>query len=184
MNRRGKILKGRSATSATPPEEVSSLVRFRHSLYILGGAALLVFLVEPLFVPDPTPFLTRLTAESRSTLYEQIIPVSGSLLGFYIAAVAILAQLDHGREIVADLKRGESFSLLIINMLVTILLLFILTGLGVVGAVQAPGKVFIAISRMGPHQHAGRARSKRALLCGCYVQGCCLWRDRESQGPL
>ncbi len=118
---------------------------FRHAFYILGGAALFVFLLEPLLIPDPTPFLLRLSDESRSTLYEQIIPVSGSMLGFYIAAVAILAQLDHGRKIVLDLKRGESFGLLIANMLITILLLFVLTVLGVLGAVQAPGHVFMEI---------------------------------------
>jgi hypothetical protein len=135
----------RSATSTTQREAPSPIVQFRHAFYILGGAALLVFLVEPFLVPDPTPFLVRLTAESLSTLYEQIIPVSGSLLGFYIAAVAILAQLDHGRKIVSELKRGKSFGLLIANMLITILLLFVLTALGVVGAVEAPGRVFIAI---------------------------------------
>lgn len=120
-------------------------MRFRHALYILGGAALLVFIVEPLLICDPTPLLARLTDESRNTLYEQIIPVSGSLLGFYIAAVAILAQLDHDRQIVKELKRGESFSLLIANMLVAILLLFVLTILGVVGAVLAPGRLFMVI---------------------------------------
>lgn len=89
--------------------------------------------------------LLRLTQESRATLYEQIIPVSGSLLGFYVAAVAILAQLDPERTIVRELKRGESFSLLIANMLITILLLFMLTLSGVTGAVVSPGSTFVAI---------------------------------------
>jgi len=43
---------------------------------------------------------------------------------------------------VEELKRGESFSLLIANMLAAILVLFLLTFLGVAGSVLDPGGIF------------------------------------------
>jgi hypothetical protein len=119
-------------------------LRFRHAAIILAAAAAVVFLIEPLAFSGPTPLIGRLADETRVGLYEQIVPVAASLLGFYIAAVAILAGLDSRREIVAQLKRGEAFALLIANMLVAILLLFILTLSGLLGATLDPGGIFQA----------------------------------------
>jgi hypothetical protein len=104
-----------------------------------------VFVLEPALFTGETPLVAHLTDADRVNFYEQIIPVSGSLLGFYVAAVAILAQLDPKRKIVQELKRGESFSLLVANMLTAILLLFILTCLGVAGSVINDGCAFEAI---------------------------------------
>jgi hypothetical protein len=120
-------------------------LKFRHAAIILGAAAIIVFLVEPLAFSGPTPLIGRVSSESRTGLYEQIVPVAASLLGFFIAAVAILAGLDSKREIVAELKRGEAFALLIANMLVAILLLFVLTFSGLAGSSLDPGCVFRAI---------------------------------------
>jgi hypothetical protein len=114
---------------------ISYVVRFRHALLLLALAGLAVFALEPLLISGRTPLLARLSDEDRSSFYGLVIPVSASLLGFYIAAVAILAQLDPSRAIVDELKRGESFSLLIANMLFAILLLFALTFVGIAGSV-------------------------------------------------
>jgi hypothetical protein len=111
-------------------------VRFRHAFLLVGLAALMVFILEPALIAGRTPLLGRLSDEDRSAFYGLVIPVSASLLGFYIAAVAILAQLDPSRKIVDELKRGESFSLLIANMLFAILLLFALTFVGIAGSVM------------------------------------------------
>jgi hypothetical protein len=104
----------------------------------------LVFAVEPIAFSGTTPLIARLDDASRASLYEQLVPVSASLLGFYITAVAILTALDTRREIVEELKRGEAFKLLIVNMLGAILLLFVLTIIGVVGSVLDPGCRFQA----------------------------------------
>lgn len=114
---------------------ISYLVRFRHALFLLALAAVAVFVLEPQIISGRTPLIARLSDEDRSSFYGLVIPVSASLLGFYIAAVAILAQLDPNRKIVEELKRGESFSLLISNMLFAILLLFALTFVGIAGTV-------------------------------------------------
>ena len=116
-------------------EAARYLVRFRHALFLLAIAAVAVFALEPVLISGVTPLLERLSENDRSTFYGRVIPVSASLLGFYIAAVAILAQLDPARQIVDELKRGESFSLLIANMLFAILLLFALTFVGLAGSV-------------------------------------------------
>jgi hypothetical protein len=120
------------------------LRRFRHAALLLAAAAVIVLLIEPAVLTGSTPLISRLSTDGRVALYEQIVPVSASLLGFYVAAVAILAGLDSRREIVAQLKRGEAFALLIANMLMAILLLFVLTFLGLSGATLDPGKVFQA----------------------------------------
>lgn len=107
---------------------------------------MLVFLAEPFAFSGITPLVDRLSPESRTDLYGQIVPVSASLLGFYIAAVAILASLDARRQIVQELKTGkEAFRLLIINMLAAIAFLLALTLLGVAGSVLDPGSPFSAI---------------------------------------
>ncbi len=126
-------------------EAVERILRFRHAAIIVAAAAVVVFLIEPVTFSGPTPLIGRLSGESRIGFYEQIVPVAASLLGFYIAAVAILAGLDSRREIVAQLKRGEAFALLIANMLVAILFLFVLTFSGLAGSSLDPGKTFQAI---------------------------------------
>lgn len=110
-------------------------MKFRHAFFLLAVAAVVVFALEPLLLSGVTPLLQRLSEQDRASFYELIIPISASLLGFYVAAVAILAQLDPTRKIVDELKRGESFSLLIANMLFAILLLFALTFVGIAGSV-------------------------------------------------
>lgn|GEM_PF-3647827 len=138
-------MRKKSVRSETRLGVAERVLPFRHAAIILAAAVAIVFLVEPLVFDGSTPLLGRLADESRVGLYEQVVPVAASLLGFYIAAVAILAGLDSRREIVAQLKRGEAFALLIANMLVAILLLFVLTFLGLVGASLDPGKVFQVI---------------------------------------
>lgn len=117
---------------------------FRHIGGLLAAAAVLVFLIEPVAFAGTTPLIARLEEESRASLYEQLVPVSASLLGFYVAAVAILTALDSRQTIVEELKRGEAFKLLIVNMLGAILLLFVLTVVGVIGSVLDPGDGFQA----------------------------------------
>lgn len=123
----------------------SYAVRFRHALFLLALAAFVVFILEPIAISGPTPLMGRLGDEDRSSFYELVIPVSASLLGFYIAAVAILAQLDPNRKIVEELKRGESFSLLIANMLFAILMLFALTFVGIAGSVLDGRRAMMAV---------------------------------------
>ncbi|HEX5983578.1 MAG TPA: hypothetical protein VFY69_05160 [Solirubrobacterales bacterium] len=118
-------------------------MRFRHALFLLALAALVVLVLEPILIGGVTPLLQRLSEADRSSFYELVIPVSASLLGFYIAAVAILAQLDPTRKIVDELKRGESFSLLIANMLFAILLLFALTFVGIAGSVVSDSQALM-----------------------------------------
>lgn len=111
----------------------------RHALIICVVAAVLV-VAEPLIFSGSTPLISGLAQADQVTLYNDGIVVSAGLLGFFIAAVSILAALDRTRKVVEEIKRGESFELLIANMLVTIALLFVLTLMGVVGAVIENGK--------------------------------------------
>jgi hypothetical protein len=113
--------------------------RLRYAGGIFLGAAAVVSLWE--FVPHgSTPFLSRLDMRDRVELYKQIATVTASLLGFMIAAVAILVSLDLRRRIVEELQRGESFSLLVINLLAAILFLFLTTTASVAGAIFDDGK--------------------------------------------
>jgi hypothetical protein len=93
----------------------------------------IVVTVEHLALSGTTPLMARLAVASRVGLYDQITPVSAGLLGFIVAAVAILVSFDSRRQIVEELKRGEAFSLLIANMLATVLLLFVVLILGLAG---------------------------------------------------
>jgi hypothetical protein len=110
------------------------LDRCRHVLIILVIAAAVVFL-EPVILSGSTPLVSGLAQADRMSLYNQVIVVTASLLGFMVAAVAILVSLDRTRTIVKKLQRGESFHLLIVNMLGAIGMLFVLTVLGIIGAV-------------------------------------------------
>ena len=109
------------------------LDKSRYSLAILGGA-LLILAAEPLVLSGSTPVISGMAQADRSSLFDQVIVVTASLLGFMITAVAILVSLDGARDIVKRLKRGESFHLLVATMLWTIGVLFLLTLLGIVGA--------------------------------------------------
>lgn len=111
----------------------------RHVLILMALAALVVFAFEPVAVSGPTPLISGLAEADRIDLYNQVIVVTASLLGFIVAAIAILVSLDAGRKIVEELKRGESFRLLIANMLAAVLLLFLLTIMGIAGSVIEGG---------------------------------------------
>ena len=118
---------------------VSALWLIRHALALLAAAALGVLAGEPLVVSGSTPLISGLADADRIDLYNQVIVVTASLLGFIVAAIAILVSLDVGRKIVEELKRGESFKLLITNMLAVVMLLFILTIMGIAGSVLEGG---------------------------------------------
>jgi len=123
-----------------PRAVVSALRLIRHVLVLLAAAALVVFVAEPIVISGPTPLISGLAEADRIDLYNQVIVVTASLLGFIAAAIAILVSLDVGRRIVEELKRGESFKLLIANMLAVMVLLFILTSTGIAGSVLEGGK--------------------------------------------
>lgn len=98
----------------------------------------LVWIVEPALW-DQTPLIDRLSGKDRVAFYKQVSTVAASLLGFLITAVAILVSLDMRRRIVEDLRRGEAFSLLIVNMLAAVAFLFILTVAGIAGGMFDDG---------------------------------------------
>jgi hypothetical protein len=106
---------------------------------LLAAAALTVFMIEPIVVTGSTPLLSGLAEANRVNLYGQVIILTATLMGFMLAAITILVSLDASRKIVEELKRGESFQLLIVNMLATVALLFILTLMGIAGAVLEGG---------------------------------------------
>lgn len=110
----------------------------RHALIIVVVTLLLVAL-EPVALSGSTPLISGLAQPDQVTLYDDVIVVSAGLLGFFVAAVAILVSLDRSRRVVQEIQRGKSFELLVANMLVTIGLLFVLTLQGVVGAVAENG---------------------------------------------
>jgi hypothetical protein len=114
-------------------------VLIRHALLLLAVAALAVFVAEPIVASGPTPLISGLSEADQIDLYNQIIVVTASLLGFIVAAIAILVSLDAGRKIVEELKRGESFRLLIANMLAAVMLLFVLTIMGIAASVLESG---------------------------------------------
>jgi hypothetical protein len=109
--------------------------KLRYSVGLLLLALVLVVGVERLLFPGEHPLLYRLEAADRKSLYEIVTTFTGALLGFMIAALAILVSLDPARPIVQELRRGESFSLLVVNMLAAILFLFLLTVSGIGGRV-------------------------------------------------
>ncbi|MDO8211012.1 hypothetical protein [Conexibacter sp. CPCC 206217] len=93
----------------------------------------MVVVGEHLFMSKPRPALARLSDTDQIDLYKQIAPIAGSALGFLLASVAILVSLDPKRPIVADLRRGEAFSLLIANLLAACLWLLLLSIFSLVG---------------------------------------------------
>ena len=97
--------------------------------------------LERVAAPWTSPLLARLDAQERVDLYAQITGLTGVLLGFVVTAIAILASLDIRRRIVEDLQRGESFSLLIVNLLAAVALLLATTTLGIVGTIHDDGNV-------------------------------------------
>lgn len=120
----------------------------RHVLLLLTLAAIVVFIVEPVAISGTTPLVSSLAQADRANLYNQVIVLTAGLLGFVVAAIAILVSLDSGRQIVEELRRGESFRLLIANMLAVMTLLFVLTLMGIAGSVlesATPSSTFEAI---------------------------------------
>jgi hypothetical protein len=116
----------------------NALRLIRHVLIVMAAAAVLIAI--ELVATSATPLISGLSEADRTDLYNQVIVVTASLLGFIIAAIAILVSLDVGRKIVEELKRGESFRLLIANMLAAMVLLFLLTLMGINGSVLEGGK--------------------------------------------
>ncbi len=120
-----------------PPAPKTTLAqRLRHIAGIAVFAAAAIFIIEP-WVFSNTPLLASLSDKDRAELYKQLTTAAVTLMGFLITAVAILVSLDKGREIVKELRRGESFSLLVLNLLAAVLLLFVITLMSIVGAVRA-----------------------------------------------
>jgi hypothetical protein len=120
-----------------PLGETALPSRLRHVGAIACAAAAIVALAALLV--ENSPLLCSLGDEDRAELYRQMTTVAVTLMGFLITAVAILISLDRGREIVMELKRGESFALLVLNLLAAALLLFVLTVLSVLGAIRPDG---------------------------------------------
>ena len=98
----------------------------------MAAAAVLVFVVEPWAVSAQTPLISNLSMSTRGNLFNQIVVVSAALLGFILTAITILVSLDGGRKIVKELRYGEAFALLVVNMLATVALLLALTLIGIV----------------------------------------------------
>lgn len=85
------------------------------------------------------PLLSRLGHTDRVEFYKQVATLSGALLGFILTAVAILVSLDGARKIVQHLQLGESFSLLVVNLLWGAALLFVTATISISGAVFDDG---------------------------------------------
>jgi hypothetical protein len=119
--------------SDSPPPPTNLLQRLRYTVAIAVAAAILVFGIEPLLL-STSPLLGSLSTEAREALYDQISVASVTLMGFLITAVAILVALDRSRQIVKQLRRGESFSLLVLNLLAAVVLLFALGLSSIAGA--------------------------------------------------
>lgn len=115
------------------------MTRVRYVLGLVAFAVFLVWVVQPIVFSHPLPLLSRLDGHDRTELYKQVTAVGAGLLGFLITAVAILVSLDARRRIVEELHRGEAFSLLVVNILAAVLLLFVLSALGVIGSIGDDG---------------------------------------------
>ena len=138
----------------------------RHALIVTVAAACLAF-IEPLIFSGSTPLITGLAQADQVTLYNDVIVVSAGLLGFFVAAVAILVSLDRSRKVVQEIQRGESFELLVANMLVTIALLFVLTLMGIAGAVLENGP-HASHWFVGIYEWIGLATIGELLMTGFY----------------
>lgn len=117
------------------PSPTTLVQRLRHIVGLAVGAAIGIFVIEP-WIFSNAPLLASLSDKDRAELYRQLATAGVTLMGFLITAVAILVSLDKGREIVEELKRGESFSLLVLNLLTAVLLLFAITLMSIVGAIR------------------------------------------------
>jgi len=123
-------------TNAPPASPTTLAQRLRHVAGIAVVTAIAIYVIEP-WIFSSAPLLASLSDEDRAELYKQLTTAGVTLMGFLITAVAILVSLDKGREIVNELKRGESFSLLVLNLLCAVLLLFVITLMSIAGAVRA-----------------------------------------------
>jgi hypothetical protein len=123
--------------STEPPDwtEVKRLrrstLRYPVTIVIIAGAV--VGLGEHLILHEPHPVLAHLSNADRLDLYKQTAPITGTALGFLVASVAILVSLDPTRKIVGELRRGEAFSLLVVNLLAACLWLLVLTLMAIAG---------------------------------------------------
>jgi uncharacterized membrane protein len=133
----------------------------------MGLAALLVFGVEGWAVATKTPLISNLSTSDRSNLYNQVVVVSAALLGFILTAITILVSLDGSRRIVKELRYGEAFTLLVVNMLATVALLLALTLLGIAATAidvgSTPAKAFETW-----YEWVGIGTAFELILCGFY----------------
>jgi hypothetical protein len=107
----------------------------RHAICVVAIAALVVFLAEPLLRDGA--LMSKLAREDRLDVYKQLAAITATLLGFLIAAVAILVQLDVERPIVKQLRGSDAFPMLVANLLVACLALLAVTLLGLAGTFGA-----------------------------------------------
>ena len=110
-------------------------------ILIVVASVVVVLGAERLFVPGPDPLISGLARDDRVELYKQISVIAATTMGFVIAAVAILASLDPARPIVADLRRGEAFALLVANLLAAVLLLLLVSVATLIGSIVDDAKV-------------------------------------------
>lgn len=107
----------------------------RHAICVAVIAALVVFLAEPLLRDGA--LMGKLARGDRLDVYKQLAAITATLLGFLIAAVAILVQLDVERQIVKELRGSDAFPMLVANLLVACMALLAVTLLGLAGAFGA-----------------------------------------------
>jgi hypothetical protein len=127
-----------STGSATPDGTNARAIALPMAIVVVSAA--LVLGAERLVIPGPDPLISGLAAHDRVELYQQISVIAATTMGFVIAAVAILASLDPARPIVADLRRGEAFPLLVANLLAAVLLLLLATIATLVGSIVDDAK--------------------------------------------
>ncbi len=121
------------------------MAKLRHVAGLLVVAVLLAFVADRLVFGDASPLITRLDGKDRADLYKQVSAVAVTLFGFIVTAVAILVALDRTREIVKDLRNGEGFALLVVNLLAAAFFLFLLVAASVVGAIVDDGNSGAAV---------------------------------------
>lgn len=120
----------------TPASTTPPILRWTAGLSLC--AVVLVIGAERIFFSE-APLLANLHADDRTSLYEALITVSVTLMGFLITAVAILVSLDMRRTVVEELHRGESFALLVVNLLAAVFFLLNVTVMSIIGVVGADG---------------------------------------------
>jgi hypothetical protein len=77
--------------------------------------------------------LLQTSPEIRAQFYAGMSGTAGAVLGFFVAAIAILASLDPKRKIVAEMRQGESMTLLLVNLLTGCLWILVLAGMSIAG---------------------------------------------------